>query len=142
MTEVTPAPLSAEVSRRMSRTPGRDTRPERLLRSELHRRGLRFRIDRAPLGALRRRADIVFARPRVAVFVDGCFWHACPLHGTQPKHNAEWWRAKLERNRARDRDTDAALVAADWRVVRAWEHEDPADVADRVEVLVRGHEGE
>jgi DNA mismatch endonuclease, patch repair protein len=110
----------------------RDTKPEVELRSELHRRGLRFYVDRPPLPLARRRADIVFSRLRVAVYVDGCFWHGCPLHGTQPKANADWWRSKLERNRERDRDTDKRLHAAGWSVVRVWEHERPGNAAERV----------
>jgi len=110
----------------------RDTAPELAARSELHRRGLRFYIDRAPLPSLRRRADILFPRRRVAVYIDGCFWHGCPEHGTWPKANAEWWRAKIETNRARDCDTDRRLQEAGWTVVRAWEHESPMVIADRV----------
>ncbi|MQA87269.1 MAG: DNA mismatch endonuclease Vsr [Streptosporangiales bacterium] len=110
----------------------RNTAPELAARSELHRRGLRFYIDRAPLPSLRRRADIVFPRRRVAVYIDGCFWHGCPEHGTWPKANAEWWRAKIEANRARDRDTDRRLQEAGWTVVRAWEHESPVAIANRV----------
>jgi DNA mismatch endonuclease (patch repair protein) len=103
-----------------------------VVRSELHRRGLRYRVDRAPIPGLRRRADIVFPRRRVAVFIDGCFWHGCPDHGTWPKANADWWRAKIEANRTRDRDTDQRLASAGWTVVRAWDHEDAILVADRI----------
>ncbi|WP_422630307.1 very short patch repair endonuclease [Rhodococcus sp. (in: high G+C Gram-positive bacteria)] len=120
-------------SARMSRQRRRDTAPEVALRRELHRRGVRFFVDRAPLPGLRRRADLVFPRHRVAVYVDGCFWHRCPVHATDPKNNAEWWSAKLAGNTARDRDTDARLEEAGWIVVRVWEHEDPADAADRVQ---------
>ncbi len=117
----------------MSRQRRRDTAPEVALRRELHRRGARFFVDRAPLPGLRRRADLVFPRRRVAVYVDGCFWHRCPVHATAPKNNAEWWSAKLTGNVARDRDTDARLAAAGWTVVRIWEHEDPVLAADRVQ---------
>ena len=110
----------------------RDTTPELALRRELHRRGLRYRVDAAPLPGLRLRADVLFTRRRVAVFLDGCFWHRCPDHGTAPRHNADWWRAKLDRNVERDRQTDAALTEAGWSVVRVWEHEDPVLAADRV----------
>ncbi|WP_068161078.1 very short patch repair endonuclease [Rhodococcus phenolicus] len=120
-------------SARMSRQRRRDTAPEVALRRELHRRGARFFVDRAPLPGLRRRADLVFPRRRVAVYVDGCFWHRCPVHATAPKNNAEWWSAKLTGNVARDRDTDARLAAAGWTVVRIWEHEDPVLAADRVQ---------
>ncbi len=117
----------------MARTGQRDTAAELRLRAELHRRGLRYRVDVAPIMGLRRRADVVFTRQRLAVFVDGCFWHGCPEHATWPKHNAAWWREKLERNRQRDRETDRQLRAAGWRVVRVWEHEDPVVAADRVQ---------
>jgi DNA mismatch endonuclease, patch repair protein len=121
----------------MSAQTSRDTGPERALRSLLHRRGLRFRVHTRPVKGLRREADILFTRARVAVFVDGCFWHGCPEHASWPKANEAWWREKLEGNRRRDAETDARLGAAGWRVVRAWEHEDPAVVADRVEAAVR-----
>jgi DNA mismatch endonuclease (patch repair protein) len=90
-------------------------------------------VDFPPIKGVRRRADVVFTRQRVAVFVDGCFWHSCPIHATQPKRNIEFWRTKLDTNRKRDADTDATLRAADWLVVRIWEHEDAVTAADRVE---------
>jgi DNA mismatch endonuclease (patch repair protein) len=124
----------------MSRLGRRDTLPERAIRSELHRRGLRFRVDRAPLPGLRSRADIVFGPARVAVYVDGCFWHSCPEHGTKPKANAEWWDQKLRRNRERDAETDRALREHGWEVVRIWEHEDPVEAAERVWKLVRARQ--
>src|SRR4051794_36134828 len=92
-----PPPSSVHVQLRMQRQRTRDTAPEIALRSELHRRGLRYRVDAAPLPELRRRADVVFRSARLAVFVDGCFWHGCPDHGVQPRANAEWWRGKLAR---------------------------------------------
>lgn len=120
----------------------RDTRPELALRHALHGRGLRYFVDRAPLAEdRRRRADLVFPRARVAVFVDGCFWHGCPEHTRLPTANAEWWAAKLEGNVSRDRETDARLAAAGWRVVRVWEHEPVEEAASRVEALVRGLKG-
>ncbi len=122
----------------MSAQATRDTDAELALRRVLHSRGLRYRVNRRPEPNLRRSADIVFTRAKVAVFVDGCFWHACPEHGTVPKANGQWWSAKLSANAARDRDTDAALAVAGWSVVRCWEHDDPGLVADRVEQLVRG----
>lgn len=121
----------------MSRTGRRDTAPEVALRAELHRRGLRFRIDLPVIPGLRRRPDIVFTRARVAVFVDGCFWHGCPDHGTWPKNNAAFWREKIETNRQRDGDTDARFRAAGWMAERVWEHENPSLAADRVEARVR-----
>lgn len=114
----------------------RDTKDELELRSLLHRRGLRFRVH-ALLPGLRRRSDIVFTRARIAVFVDGCFWHGCPEHGTWPKQNAGWWREKIEANQRRDRDTDARLRAAGWTVIRVWEHDDPAQAADQIAEVVR-----
>lgn len=125
----------------MSKLGRRDTLPERAIRSELHRRGLRFRVDRAPLPGLRSRADIVFGPARVAVYVDGCFWHSCPEHGTRPKANSDWWDRKLARNRERDRETDRVLRENGWEVVRIWEHEDPVEAADRLEATVRGRRG-
>jgi DNA mismatch endonuclease (patch repair protein) len=122
----------------MQHTPQRDTPPERALRSALHRLGLRFRVHVRPVPGLPRRADVIFPRARVAVFVDGCFWHGCPVHGTWPKANAEWWRAKIESNRARDADTDRRLTEAGWTVVRVWEHEDPDGAARQVAGLVKG----
>ena len=124
-------------SARMRAQRRRDTAPEVALRRELHRRGARFFVDRAPLRGLRRRADLVFPRKRVAVYVDGCFWHSCPQHATSPKNNAQWWADKLAANVVRDRDTNARLAAAGWRVVRIWEHEDPAEAADRVQAALR-----
>lgn len=119
----------------------RDTGPELALRRLLHRRGLRYRVDFAPLPGVRRRADIVFTRAKVAVFVDGCFWHSCPEHGTTPVRNADYWVPKLQRNQDRDRETDAQLVTAGWTVVRVWEHEPVDSAAERVEQVVRERTG-
>jgi DNA mismatch endonuclease (patch repair protein) len=133
-----PAPSSPAASARLKRAPRSDTGPELALRRELHSRGLRYFVGRSPITASRRRrADIVFPRARVAVFVDGCFWHGCPEHMTWPKANAEWWRAKIEANVARDRRTDEQLREAGWTVVRVWEHEEIERAADRVELAVR-----
>src|SRR5262245_10358069 len=114
----------------------RDTPCELALRSAVHRLGLRFRVD-SPLPGLRRRGDLVFTTTRVAVFVDGCFWHGCPEHGTWPKANAEWWREKIEANRRRDTDTDARLIAGGWLVVRVWAHDDAEAAARHLATLVR-----
>lgn len=124
-------------SARMRAQRRRDPAPEVALRRELHRRGARFFVDRAPLRGLRRRADLVFPRRRVAVYVDGCFWHSCPQHATSPKNNAQWWADKLAANVVRDRDTDTRLADAGWTVVRIWEHEDPTEAADRVQAALR-----
>lgn len=133
-------PIAIATTKRMAATPGRDNPHERALRSALHRRGLRFRLHRRILTNSRRTVDIVFPRARVAVFLDGCFWHGCPSHGTWPKNNADWWRAKIEANIARDRDTDRRLEELGWSVIRVWEHE-PIDVAaDRLKHALRGIE--
>jgi DNA mismatch endonuclease (patch repair protein) len=116
----------------MARQLRRDTKPERAIRSILHREGYRYRVHQRPLPALRREADILFGPAKVAVFVDGCFWHGCPDHATWPAHNADWWEAKIEGNRARDRETDRRLAGCGWSVVRIWEHEDPERAAQRV----------
>ena len=121
----------------MQNTRRRDTAPELELRRELHSRGLRYRVDLQILPGLRRRADLVFSRAKVAVYVDGCFWHSCPIHATQPKANGEFWAAKLAANEARDRDTDQRLATAGWTVVRVWEHEDGLLAAQRVFDAVR-----
>nr|WP_245560314.1 very short patch repair endonuclease [Actinopolyspora halophila] len=103
----------------MRRTRRRDTGPELRLRKTLHRRGLRYLVDAPfPGGNKRRRVDILLRGPRIAVFVDGCFWHSCPKHGLLPKSNREWWRRKLEGVVRRDQDTDSELTTAGWLVVR------------------------
>jgi len=114
----------------------RDTLPERELRSELWARGMRYRVDFKVSGR-RRRVDVAFPRSRVAVFIDGCFWHRCPEHGTLPKANRAWWIDKLKANVRRDRDTDAELARAGWLAIRVWEHEEPSAAADKVEASVR-----
>jgi len=110
----------------------RDTVPELALRRLLYAAGLRYRVDRAPLPGLRRRADIVFGRAKVAVFVDGCYWHGCPEHYVPPKTNPEYWNPKIAGNMARDRDTDARLAAVGWLVLRFWAHQDAAECAEEV----------
>lgn len=115
---------------------GRDTKPEVALRSAVHALGLRYRVGARPLKEARRTADLVFTRAKVAVFLDGCFWHGCPEHHTVAVTNAKFWAEKVEGNRARDRDTDQRLAEAGWRSVRVWEHEDPAEAALRVRAVV------
>lgn len=108
----------------------RDTKVELAVRSRLHRAGLRYRVDVAPDPSRRRyRADIVFTRARVVVFLDGCFWHGCPEHYAEPRSNVDYWRPKIAMNVARDRETTARLIQQGWTVLRFWEHEDPDDVA-------------
>jgi DNA mismatch endonuclease (patch repair protein) len=104
----------------------------------LHASGLRYRVDFAALGG-RKRADIVFTRARIAVFIDGCFWHRCPQHGTSPKTNSSYWGPKLDRNVERDGQTNFELRSAGWTVLRFWEHEAPEAIADeiRAEVAAR-----
>ena len=111
---------------------GRDTAPEMALRRAVHALGLRYRVNARPLKAVRRTADLLFARARVAVFLDGCFWHGCPEHHTVAATNAGFWATKVDTNRRRDRDTDERLVEAGWLPLRVWEHEDPALAAHRV----------
>ena len=132
-----PTSLTAQRSENMRRVKRVDTAPERRLRSLLHARGMRFRKDLLlRLGESRIRPDVVFTRARVAVFVDGCFWHRCPEHGTSPKTNTGYWKPKLDRNVQRDRRNDEQLQAAGWTVIRVWEHEDPQSAADRIEAAV------
>ena len=120
-----PAPTSAAATKIGKANKRRDTKAEVRLRSLLHRKGLRFRKDHLlRVGALRVHVDIAFTRRRVAVFIDGCFWHGCPDHQHMPKSNRDYWVPKLAANQARDRKVDAALAADGWEVVRIWEHED------------------
>lgn len=124
----------------MERQARRDTKAELAVRREVWRLGLRYQVDVAPMPS-RRRADLVFTRAKVAVYVDGCFWHSCPAHATIPKANREWWVNKLAANVARDRDTDARLAEAGWIVLRVWEHEDPGAAAARIAESVESRRG-
>jgi DNA mismatch endonuclease, patch repair protein len=137
-----PQPTSTAVTKRMRANRRKDTRPEVAVRSALHGAGLRFFVDR-PVRLRDRvvRPDIVFPRARIAVFVDGCYWHACPEHGTQPMHNVEYWTLKLRRNVERDRAVDAGLVESGWFVLRCWEHEAPEAVAVKVRRAWEGAAG-
>lgn len=132
----TAKPSSPGVSARMSRQASRDTKPEVAVRKLLHASGYRYRLNERVPGMPRRTIDIAFTRAKVAVLIDGCFWHGCPVHATQPKANAEWWREKLERNMARDRETNEHLAGAGWTVLRFWEHEAPDGVAEQVAAAV------
>lgn len=124
-----PFPSSPAATATMKANRRVDTRPEARLRSALHQRGLRFRKDvLLRIGGLRTKADIVFARARVVVYVDGCFWHCCPEHGQLPKANRAYWKPKLARNVLRDDEVTKALRADGWTVIRVWEHE-PIDLA-------------
>ena len=127
-----PTPLNSRVSAQMQRMPRCNTGPETALRRALHRRGLRFRVHVTTLPG---RPDIALTRARIAVFVDGCFWHRCPEHGSLPKNNREWWEAKLSANVERDRRKDAQLLDAGWLPFHVWEHESVVEVAARLETL-------
>lgn len=116
---------------------GRDTKPERRLRSAAHALGLRYRVGARPLPSVRRTADLVFVRAKVAVFLDGCFWHGCPDHHRPAKRNSEFWTTKIEGNRERDKETNRLLAEAGWLAVRIWEHEDAVDAAEQVSAIVR-----
>lgn len=129
-------PTDEATSRRMSRQIAKDTGPEVELRRQLRRLGLGYRIEFPLPGIPRRRCDIAFVGAKVAVFVDGCFWHSCPIHATLPVRNGEWWAAKLEANVSRDRDTDVRLRELGWLSVRVWEHEVPAEAARRIAQVV------
>ena len=127
---------SRAVSDRMRRVRQQDTTAEMQVRSLLHRLGLRYRVHVRPLTSSSVRPDIVFTKARVAVFIDGCFWHACPKHASWPKTNAEWWERKILANVERDRRHDAELRSAGWRVLRIWEHELPSRAAERIRSVV------
>ena len=127
-----PPPSSEAAGRRMRATRRSATAAEELVRAELDRLDLAYAVDQAPIPNLRRRADVVFANERIAVYVDGCFWHGCPTHGTWPKANADFWREKIEANRRRDSDTNERLAREGWHVMRFWEHDDPVQAARTV----------
>jgi DNA mismatch endonuclease (patch repair protein) len=131
------APSSIEAKRRMQMVRQKNTSAELMLRRELWALGLRYRIHRSVISKPRRVADVLFASRRIAVFIDGCFWHGCPLHATWPKQNAEFWRNKIVANKERDDDTDARLRAEGWDVIRIWAHEDPREAALRIADSVR-----
>lgn len=125
-------PSSPLASRRMAKVRQKGTGAELALRRELYRRGLRYRVGYVVLKRPRRVADIAFPGIKIAVFVDGCYWHGCPQHATWPKHNAEFWRQKIETNRLRDADTNSRLLNAGWTVLRFWEHQSPIEAAETV----------
>ncbi|MEU5925407.1 very short patch repair endonuclease [Streptomyces antimycoticus] len=127
---------SAARRRNMQAIRARDTKPERVIRQLLHAQGFRYRVAARPLAHLRRTADIVFRPVRVAVFIDGCYWHGCPEHYVSPKTNPGYWSEKVARNIARDRDTDKNLTEAGWLVLRFWEHEPSGTCADKIAATV------
>lgn len=129
---------SSEATRKtMQANRSRDTRPELAVRSAVHARGLRYRVAVRPVHAVRRSADLVFTRARVAVFLDGCFWHGCPDHFHLPATNTEYWAPKIAANAARDLETDRLLAAEGWLVLRFWEHVVVAEAASEIEAVVR-----
>ncbi len=132
-----PEPLDDSIRRRMQTQRRRDTKVELQVRRLLHAAGFRYRVDFRPEASLRCRGDIVFTRSRVVVFIDGCFWHGCPAHSTQPKNNATWWREKLGSNIERDRRNSAALRLRGWRVLRFWEHEGPEQIVHKIIMAVQ-----
>ncbi|AVM65836.1 very short patch repair endonuclease [Dietzia sp. oral taxon 368] len=127
-----PAASSETVRANMARQKRRDTGCEMAVRRLLHAAGIRYRVDFRPLPDQRFRVDIGWRNRKLAVFIDGCFWHGCPDHGTLPKNNREWWSDKLRANAQRDRRTDELLRARGWTVLRYWEHEDPDHVASTI----------
>lgn len=129
--------LNEGTRKSMQSNKGRDTKPELALRRAVHALGLRYRVSVRPLPKIRRTADLVFTKKKVAVFLDGCFWHGCPDHHTKAATNADFWAEKVARTRERDHETDRLLMDAGWTVVRVWEHEQPADAAKRILRLVR-----
>jgi DNA mismatch endonuclease (patch repair protein) len=133
-----PPAKSAVVSSQMSRMPRSSTGPEVRLRRELHARGLRFRTqDRGLPGT----PDVVLSKARLAVFIDGCFWHGCPEHCVKPKNNADWWEAKLAGNTERDQRKDRELVGLGWLPVHFWEHVPITEMADQIQRVWRERTG-
>lgn len=130
---------SDAVRRSMQSNKNRDTVPELAVRALLHAAGRRYRVNYRPVPGLRRSADIVFTRAHVAVFIDGCFWHGCPVHYQRPTLNQRYWDLKVVGNMVRDRDTVERLTAEGWTVLRFWEHEDPGAVAAAVESELERH---
>lgn len=133
-----PQASSGSVRRRMSEQARRDTACEMAIRRRLHAEGLRYRVHYPLPGHRRRTIDIAFPAQRVAVFVDGCFWHGCPAHSHQTRSNTDWWLRKIGRNRERDAETNAILSEAGWHVMRVWEHEDSEQAASRIASEIKG----
>ncbi|MFB7514773.1 DNA mismatch endonuclease Vsr [Streptomyces sp. NPDC056144] len=136
-----PAPLDANARKVMMAQRSRDTTPELALRRALHAWGFRYRVNLPIPGMPRRRADVTFTRWRTAIFVQGCFWHACQKHLHAPKHNSEWWSRKLQGNALRDEETDAHLLLLGWLPLRIWEHESVEGAVGKVTAALatRGH---
>ncbi|MDG4763619.1 very short patch repair endonuclease [Solwaraspora sp. WMMD406] len=132
-----PPASSAGVSDRMRKQKSFDTELELSLRRKLYQRGLRYRVHSQAVPGTRRTIDIAFLSAKVAVFLDGCFWHGCPIHGTSPKANSKWWADKISENQRRDVDTNRRMENAGWLVVRVWGHQDLERAAAEVERIVR-----
>ncbi|MFD4420862.1 very short patch repair endonuclease [Agromyces sp. NPDC058484] len=128
---------SAATRKTMQGNRSRDSKAEIAVRRLVHARGLRYRVDARPEADLRRTADLLFTRVRVAVFIDGCFWHGCPEHFSMPATNLDYWSTKIGRNQARDLETTSRLEARGWLVLRFWEHETPSTVAERIARIVQ-----
>jgi DNA mismatch endonuclease (patch repair protein) len=124
------------VRRVMQGNKSRDTKPEIAVRSAVHALGMRYRVSARPLRDLRRTADLVFRNARVAVFVDGCFWHGCLAHHAPPRTNARYWATKIQGNKSRDEDTTERLRKEGWTVLRFWSHEEPLSVATQIAKVV------
>ena len=136
-----PAPSSVAAERRLVAQVTKDTGPELMLRRALHRAGLRYRVHLRAVTGSRREIDIAFPGAKVAIFVDGCFWHGCDEHPRSSKAHSAWWARKIAENRSRDADTDQRLLDDGWTVIRVWEHETPSEAADRVARAVRARSG-
>lgn len=134
-------PADPQISAKFSTFPRDGTKPEMDLRRALHATGMRFRVQVPVPGNRRRRMDVAFTKAKIAVFVDGCFWHGCPDHGPRPRRNAEWWEWKISTNQARDADTDLLLSKQGWHVVRVWEHEAAGDVVRIIDSVWRSRSG-
>ena len=136
MKELGPKPSSDAARKRMEAAKPKGTLPEIKLQSALEQVGVLFEVDVKPIDNLQRRADILIRDERIAIFVDGCFWHGCPIHGTQAKANAKFWADKINRNKERDLDTNRRLAEDGWTVLRIWEHEDPKQISNQVVELI------
>lgn len=136
-----PQATNEGVRRSMRGNKKRDTRPELAVRRIVHAAGLRYRVAAAPMRGVRRTADLLFRPSKVAVFIDGCFWHSCPVHRTSPKANSDYWLPKLERNIDRDKETTRILEDAGWLVLRFWDHQAPEEAAAAIIAAVRDRRG-